>query len=151
MQDAERKKHFAALWARATAALARREHSECELRQKLKLRDEFDLAGEVIEALFVDDLVSDERFAHMLCRSRFNKGVGPVRIEHELNQHQIRAEWIEAAMAGYAHRWVDQLQDIKQRRYGDSAPVDYKSWAKQARFFQQRGFTSAQIQQAIPR
>ena len=151
MQAEERKKHFAVLWARATAALARREHSAFELRKKLKQRDEFDLADEVIDALLIDDLVSDERFAHMLCRSRFNKGVGPVRIEHELNQHQIRAEWIEVAMVDYAHRWIDQLQGIKQRKYGGSAPEDYKSWAKQARFFQQRGFTSAQIQQAFPR
>jgi regulatory protein len=151
MQLDERNKYFASLWARATAALARREHSELELRKKLKLRDEFDLVDEVIAALLADDLVSNERFASMLCRSRFNRGVGPVRIEHELNQHQIRAEWIEAAMTEYEHRWIDQLQDIKARKYGDSPPADYKSWAKQARFFQQRGFTSAQIQQAIPR
>ena len=87
----------------------------------------------------------------MLCRSRFNKGVGPVRIEHELNQHQVRPEWIEATMAEYEDRWVDQLQAIKTRKYGATPPVDYPAWAKQARFFQQRGFTHSQIQQAIPR
>ena len=151
MQLDEHKKAFAAMWARATAALARREHSEFELRRKLKARDEFDLIDEIIKALLRDDLLSNERFAHMLCRSRFNKGVGPVRIEHELNQHQIRLEWIEEAMAKYEDCWLDQLRDIKLRKYGELPPADYKTWAKQARFFQQRGFTSAQIQQAIPR
>ncbi len=152
MDQAERKKALSALWASAMNALARREHSVYELRQKLGRKTESaDLLDEVIEALLTDDLVSDERFAHMLCRSRFNKGVGPVRLEHELNQHQIRSQWIDESMAEYADAWVDHLQSLNIRKYGELPPQDYKAWAKRARFFQQRGFTTSQIQQAIPR
>ena len=155
METEHSKKQYSSLWARATAALARREHSEHELRRKLVQKLEQDsapgLIDEIIEALLRDDLLSDERYAHMLVRSRFNRGVGPVRIEHELNQNQIRLEWIEEAMIEYAHSWIEHLQVLKTRKYGESLPLDYKAWAKQARFFQQRGFTLDQIQQAIPR
>ena len=145
------KKQFSLLWAKATAALARREHSEHELRKKLKRHGDDGQIDELISALLRDDLLSDERFAHMLVRSRFNKGVGPVRIEHELGQHQIRLEWIEQAMVEYEHAWLDQLQALKNRKYGESGAPDYKTWARQARFFQQRGFTPDQIQYAIGR
>lgn len=151
MDEVERKKALSALWASAMNALARREHSEFELRRKLGPKAETpDLIDELIEALLKDDLLSDERFAFMLCRSRFNKGVGPVRLEHELNQHQILSEWAEAAMAEYADAWIAHLQSLNLRKYGESPPEDYKAWAKRARFFQQRGFTPSQIQQALP-
>lgn len=152
MDDVERKKALSALWASAMNALARREHSVYELRKKLGSKAaSTGLLDELITTLLKDDLVSDERFAHMLCRSRFNKGVGPVRLEHELNQHQIAYEWIEAAMAEYADAWIGHLQALNVRKYGDAPPEDYKGWAKRARFFQQRGFSTSQIQQAIPR
>jgi len=152
MEAAERKKALSRLWASAMNALARREHSVYELRRKLKAKAETaDLLDELMAALLQDDLLSDERFAHMLCRSRFNKGVGPVRLEHELNQHQICSEWIEDAMSEYSDVWVAQLEEINIRKYGDLPPEDYKAWSRRARFFQQRGFTSSQIQQALPR
>jgi regulatory protein len=151
MEDKERKKQLTVLWGKAMSALARREHSAYELRQKLKANAPVNLIDELIESLFKDDLVSDERFAHMLCRSRFNRGVGPVRIEYELNKHQIRVEWAEQAIAKYEHQWVDHLQALNTRKYGDIPPADYKAWTKRARFFQGRGFTTSQIQQAIPR
>lgn len=152
MDEVERKKALSSLWASAMNVLARREHSEFELRRKLSLKAEVpDLVDELIEILLEDDLLSDERFAFMLCRSRFNKGVGPVRLEHELNQHQIQPMWAEAAMEKYADAWIDHLQSLNLRKYGELPPEDYKAWAKRARFFQQRGFTPSQIQQALPR
>jgi regulatory protein len=151
MEDKERKKQLTVLWSKAMSALARREHSAYELRQKLKPKAPADLIDELIESLLKDGLISDERFAHMLCRSRFNRGVGPVRVEYELNKHQVRIEWVEQAIAKYEHQWVDHLQALNARKYGDIPPADYKAWAKRARFFQGRGFTTSQIQQAIPR
>ena len=149
MEDKQRKKELAELWAKAMNALARREHSAYEIRQKLKSKASSELIDELLDALLKDDLLSDERFAHMLCRSRFNKGVGPVRIEHELKQHLILAEWSELAMEEYEDSWVEHLQALNIRKYGEAPPEDYKAWAKRARFFQGRGFTSEQIRQAI--
>jgi regulatory protein len=151
MEDKQRKKQLANLWASAMAALARREHSAYEIRQKLKPKASSDLIDELLDALLKDDLLSDERFAQMLCRSRFNKGVGPVRIAHELKQHQILSDLAEQAMQEYEDLWVDHLQALNSRKYGEAAPEDYKAWAKRARFFQGRGFTTEQIRQAVPR
>ena len=151
MEDQERRSLFADLWARAMRALARREHSEHELRQKFGGAAPDDLLDELIEALLRDDLLSDVRFAQMLCRSRYRRGIGPVRIEYELQQHGILSEWIEQAMAEYDAQWVEQLQDLRNRKYGERPPQDYREWARQARFFQGKGFTHEQIQRAIPR
>ena len=151
MEELERSKQYGEAWASAIKALARREHSRHELNQKLKGRFEADLLEEVFEALTLEGLLSDERFTQMLCRSRFNRGVGPVRIQHELSQHEVRSEWIEQAMAEYEDQWVEQLRSLRERKYGETPPVDYAAWARQARFFQGKGFTSEQIQQAIPR
>ena len=149
-KNRKRKKQLADLWASAMNALARREHSAYEIRQKLKPKASSDMIDELIDALLKDDLLSDERFAQMLCRSRFNKGVGPVRIAHELKQHQILADWAEQAMDEYENMWVDHLQALNNRKYGDALPTDYTAWAKRARFFQGRGFTTEQIRQAVP-
>lgn len=143
-------KDFYALWAKAMSALARREHSTHELQEKLRKHASTPLVDKLILALLQDDLISDERYAHMLCRSRFNQGIGPVRIEYELNQHQIRGNWINNALENYTEQWVDKLKELKARKYGDTNAPDFPKWAKQARFFQQRGFTTDQILQAIP-
>ena len=151
MEETERKSLYAALWARAMRALARREHSEHELRQKFKAGAPDELIDELIEALLRDDLLSDARFAQMLCRSRYKRGVGPVKIKYELQQHGILSEWIEQAMTEYEAQWVDQLSALRSRKYGERLPQDYREWARQARFFQGKGFTHEQIQRAIPR
>ena len=151
METLERNQRYSEARTSAIQALARREHSYHELYQKLKGRFEPGLLETVLEALIEEGLLSDERFAQMLCRSRFNRGAGPVRIRHELNQHQVRGEWIEQAMAEYEDQWVEQLRALRRRKYGETPPVDYAAWAKQARFFQGKGFTNEQIQQAIPR
>ena len=116
MQDKQREKQLADLWASAMNALARREHSAFEIRQKFKPKASSELIDELLDALLKDDLLSDERFAYMLCRSRFNRGVGPVRIAHELKQHQILAEWREQAMAEYEDLWLDHLQVLSIRK-----------------------------------
>ena len=141
----ERERNRLLVEASALIALARREHSCHELQQKFRGRFDAELVTELIESLTGEGLLSDERFAQMLCRSRFSRGVGPVRIQYELDQHRIRSEWIEQAMAEYDDLWVEQLRSLRQRKYGDTPPVDYTAWARQARFFQGKGFTSEQI------
>jgi regulatory protein len=55
---------------KAMDLLARREHSEQELRQKLKSRGyEFETIDEVVQGLKSDCLLSDERFFQCGCRA----------------------------------------------------------------------------------
>ncbi len=148
-------KTYKRLWHKAIAALARREHSIKELGDKLLEACEGD-QDEVEHArlmafLVAEDYVNDERFADMLCRTRFNRGIGPLRLRSELNGHNLDSELITRAMEPYQSQWVDRLCEIRERKYGEDKPEDYKAWAKQARFLQQRGFSSDQIHLAIER
>ena len=67
--------------------LARREHSEYELRQKLQLRE---FPNDDIEAAIIRLLnkgyLSDTRFAQSTCRHRANRGYGWCFIANELKQ-----------------------------------------------------------------
>jgi len=89
---------------------------------------------------------SDARFAEHLSRWRFNTGRGPVKLRFELTEHQIAPELIEQVMAEYESHWHESAARTRARKFGDKAPGDYKTWAKQARFLQQRGFKSEHIE-----
>lgn len=130
---------------KAYQLLARREYSAFELRQKLKNLAPSDIVAQVLDALIGQDMQSDRRFAEMLCRSRFNAGKGPVLLKHELNEHNIAADLIENVMAVYDYQWTTSAQQVRIHKFGEQPPTNFKAWAKQARFLQQRGFTSAQI------
>lgn len=130
---------------KAYRLLARREYSAFELRQKLKNLAASDIVDQVLDEFVGQDMQSDTRFAEMLCRSRFNAGKGPVLLKHELDEHKIDPDLIENMMAVYDHQWITSAQQVRIRKFGEQPPTNFKAWAKQARFLQQRGFTAAQI------
>lgn len=132
---------------KAYRLLARREYSAFELRQKLTNLAPAAICTEILDELIQQGMQSDTRFAEMLCRSRFNSGKGPVMLEHELSKHNIAADLIERAMAVYRGRWAESAAQVRMRKFGEKPPANFTEWAKQARFLQQRGFTSAHIGQ----
>lgn len=155
VDTSDTKKHRTHLRNRAIYALARREHSYHELLQKLvkgsKKWPQGDeaLSIKVMDVLLDEGLVSDERFSEQLCRSKFIRGFGPVRVRYELGQHNIESILIEQSMSEYETQWLDRLREVKLKKFGAAAAADYKTWAKQARFLQSRGFTSEQINVAL--
>ena len=134
---------------KAYRLLARREQSAWELRRKLSASyygENFpEVVTKVLSELAADNAQSDARFAEQHCRRRYNTGRGPVKLKYELTQHQIGEELMTRVMLQYEDKWAKLAQEVRQRKFGDAKPADYKSWAKQARFLQQRGFTSEQI------
>jgi regulatory protein len=132
---------------KAFQLLARREYSQHELRQKFKHLAPDSICEEFLIELVEQGAQSDSRFADMLCRSRFNGGKGPVKLNHELNQHQIDLLVIEQAMSKYADRWSMSAETVRTRKFGEKRPKNYTEWAKQAKFLQQRGFTIEHIGQ----
>ena len=131
---------------KAMDLLARREHSEHELRQKLKLR-EFDLddIDSAIESLQRDKLLSDERFAESYVSQRFNAGVGPFKIRYELRQKGISESLTDEFLEAYTDRWDLLMQQQRVRKYGEAIPADYNQRMKQARFLQNRGFSPESV------
>ena len=48
-------------------------------------------------------------------------------------------------MAAYSDDWRELADRARRKKFGDGAPRDFRSWSRQARFLQQRGFTREQI------
>ena len=126
--------------------LARREHSEQELRQKLKSR-EFDAEAieAAIQSLLQDGLLSDERFIESYVNHRFNAGMGPVRIRYELRQKGISDALVDQYIEAFVDRWDPLMRQLRERKYGAVIPENYNERMKQARFLQNRGFSPESV------
>ncbi|MCP4392304.1 MAG: regulatory protein RecX [Gammaproteobacteria bacterium] len=131
---------------KAMDLLARREHSEQELRQKLKIRDfDVDDIDVALHSLRQDGLLSDERFTESYVNHRFNAGVGPLKIRFELRQKGIVESLIDEFLEPFSDRWDELMQQQRVRKYGEVIPADYAECMKQARFLQNRGFSPESV------
>lgn len=128
--------------------MAGREHSACEMKQKLAAKGfGADEVGSALEDLIASRLLSDERFAESLVRSRVNKGVGPVRLRQELREHNIPPEMSEPFVQ--AQDWRALAVNVYKKRFGKARCSNYQEQAKQMRFLQYRGFEMDQIRAVI--
>tara|TARA_Y100000746_G_scaffold232213_1_gene248331 strand:- start:2266 stop:2649 length:384 start_codon:yes stop_codon:yes gene_type:complete len=124
--------------------LMRREHSKLELFQKLQIKGfDIDIINNSISKLVQQNNQSDERFAEDFIMMRFNQGKGPVRIVSELKMRGINTFNLSA------FDWFELAKEIRQKKFGNQLPLDYKEIAKQKRFLQSRGFNIDQINQAF--
>ena len=130
--------------------LSRREHSRRELIQKLTARgfDEQECLG-VIDQLTSDGLQSDSHFAESFASARVSRGSGPVRIVYELEQRGVVRQVIDQCLEELSTDWHALAREVRRKRFGSELPVEYKEKARQARFLQQRGFTSEQAMAAM--
>ncbi len=129
--------------------LARREHSQLELRRKLGAR-EFpdDLIEQALHGLQDDGLLSDQRFAGSFAGSRLRRGQGPQRILAELRQRGVADALALRAVEELRADWFAEARAVRARRFGADTPADFKERARQARFLQYRGFTAEQAMAA---
>ncbi len=126
--------------------LARREHSQSELLQKLTKKGYIEADINALLEEFVGlNWQSDERFAESYSRSRLQKGFGPIRIQYELKERGIETN-IDRVFEEQPD-WNGLLMDLHERKYGGLLPDDMKERAKQTRFFQHKGFTHDMIRQ----
>lgn len=130
--------------------LARREHSEAELREKLAARDFApDIIAATVAELAADGLVSDERFAESFVTARMRKGQGPVRIRAELRRRGIGSELTQLHVDESGRDWVALAREVRSRKFGDACPGEFKEKARQMRFLEYRGFDGGQIRAAV--
>ena len=130
--------------------LARREHGEQEITQKLIARGfDTDIVEAAISTLISDGLLSDSRFAEAFVYSRFKKGSGPQKIHAELRQRGIDDSLISTSMEAIGEQWLERVREVREKKFGQESPRDFKERSRQMRFLQQRGFTSEQIRGAF--
>ncbi len=126
--------------------LAQREHSEQELRQKLKARDHDGAALETLLQQLKDErLQSDERFTESYVNHRFNAGIGPLKIRYELRQKGISDLLVGSFLEPLADEWEHMMRQQRVRKFGETLPADYGARMKQARFLQNRGFSPESV------
>ncbi len=139
-----------AITQKALDLLARREHSQRELRQKLQAREfsnrEID---DVLATLANEGLQSDKHFAESFLNARASKGYGPTHIANELSQRGVSDELIADALGNTECNWYESAIKVRQKKFSLSEPVDLADRAKQQSFLQYRGFTHEQIRAAV--
>ncbi len=82
---------------------------------------------------------------------RVNRGYGPRYIAQELKQKGISEELIEEFIDERDPLWLEHLQSVRERKFGDKVPEHYQEQARQSRFLQYRGFSSEQIHRLFKR
>jgi regulatory protein len=129
--------------------LARRDHSSCELRTKLLDKGfEAGVIQALIGALERERLLDDARFVEHYVTHHSDRGQGPTRIVRDLKALGLSSELVEPLL-NEGPDWVSLARTVRQKKFGRELPESYAGKAKQARFLQYRGFTGAQIRQAL--
>jgi len=133
-------------YSAALKMLIRREHSQLELYNKLQLKgfDDADIKHS-IDLLIEQKYQSDERFSEAFTLMRYNQGKGPVIISSELKKRGI--ESVDLSIFD----WFELAKEVREKKFGQNLPLDYKTKAKQKRFLKSRGFDFDQINKAFPR
>jgi len=133
-------------YAVALNILTRREHSKLELSNKLQLKgfDDVDIKHS-IELLIEKKYQSNERFSQAFILMRYNQGKGPIIISSELKKRGIESFDLSI------FDWFKLAKEVREKKFGQNLPSDYKTQAKQKRFLESRGFSFDQINKAFPR
>jgi len=131
--------------------LARREHSQHELKQKLLIRfkdnpSEIDIMA---TQLVLDNYQSDQRFCDAFIRYRQQKGYGKIRIVSELRQKGVDTELMNQCFNDTDIDWFELALKLKINKFGEQVCKEFAIKSKQYRYLQYRGFSSDQINYAI--
>ena len=122
----------------------RREHSQLELLTKLQIKG-FDISAinDSLLILIEQNYQSDERFSEAFILMRYNQGKGPLKIASELKQRGINKFNLDV------FDWFKLAKEVRNKKFGDTPPQDFKDQAKQKRFLQSRGFGFDEINEAF--
>jgi regulatory protein len=141
-------------YGRALARLARRDHSEQEIRRALR-RDGFtaEIVDEVVERLRAERYLDDQGYAARFARSRLaHHGLGRRRVQAVLNQKGVARAAIDAGLnAALAEVSEQDTLDSVARRYWRTHTRDVparrlkKLWA----FLCRRGFPPALVRERL--
>ena len=130
----------------ALKMLIRREHSQLELSNKLRLKgfDDVDIKHS-IDLLIEQKYQSDERFSEAFVLMRYNQGKGPIIISSDLKKRGIESFDLSI------FDWFELAKEVREKKFGQNLPSDYKTQSKQKRFLKSRGFGFDQINKTFPR
>ncbi len=133
---------------RALGLLARREHSRAELARKLETagfaREEMGLVLDTFEA---KNWLSDQRFAESYVADHRARA-GSIKLAYYLRQRGVSESIIESVLSKNRDTELERAREVWQKKFG-AIPAGAAEKAKQMRFLQGRGFSSAIIRQTL--
>ena len=137
----------------AMDCLARREHSQLELTQKLRRKysdAQHSLIQQVIAELQADGLQSDARFVESFVRYRKSRGFGLLHIRADLQARGIDDELLQAHLHRDDDDWQAIASELTERKLGGRGlGFQSREHRRLVRFLQSRGFTTDQIRCAV--
>ena len=146
--DQQRPRKEKSLLARALSHLARREHSRTELGRKLARHAASSAEVDaVLEQLQHQRLLSDERFAGMVARTRGAR-FGTARVRQELKAHGLDDTLVRATVADLRASELSRARALWTRRFG-APPADAAERLRQMRFLAGRGFAPEVIRKVV--
>jgi regulatory protein len=129
--------------------LARRNYSSTELARKLRDKGaDAALLATLLERLFAENLLDDDRYIDNFIRAHAGRGHGPLRVRAELWQVGLSGPLVEEAIAAYPE-WPAVARAARLKKFGPKPPASAVERARQLRFLSYRGFTSAQVRGAL--
>ena len=106
----------------AVSLLARRDHSEFELRQKLRVKGHADTdIEEVIRVLQAKGYLNEKRYAESMLRHHAMRGQGPQKIRYLLSQQQLSAALISEVFEEAGMDWFALAAQAREKRFGVNA------------------------------
>lgn len=124
----------------AMRLLAMREHTQLELRNKLKRSHAAANVERAVSSLAEQGLQSDERYTELYVTLRADKGYGPLRIRTELRERGVDEVLIDSYVDQNDSSWSSLLKRAAEKKYGGQPPADRKDIARRGRFLSYRGF-----------
>ena len=137
---------FAEIKAVCLRLLARREHSQQELLNKLQLKG-YSKAHSlpVLAELAQQDWQNDQRYAESYVRSCIQRGYGPIYIAYNLRQQSVNDVDLDGIVQESVGSWIALIEQVYTKKYGQQPVADNHDKAKRNRFLLQRGFSQAMI------
>lgn len=140
---------FSEIYNKALDIISRREHSEFELKQKLKKKYEsIEELNKVLIRLKKNNLLNDHRFSEAYVIYRKRKGFGPMKISHELESKGI-IEAIISEVLDCEGGWKETAQKAFMKKFKDGPSKDIKTLLKQKNFLHNRGFSFQEIESVL--
>ena len=128
--------------------LARREHSDFELKAKLKRKvSSIEELERQIEKLKDEGLIDNQRFSEVYIRNRLSKGFGPTRITQELIQRGVKEKDFIGILESM--NWTELAHQVLLKKSKGKEVKDKKIEIKLKQFLNYRGFNFFQIEEAI--
>ena len=131
----------------ALKLLARRDHSRAELQARLAPQAESaDQLSALLDALQAQHLLSDHRYASQRVAARAGR-YGNARLKQELRAQGVADDDIAAAVAEGGDEGA-RCRAVWARKFA-ALPASAAERARQMRFLQYRGFSSAAIRSVL--